>query len=105
MCNPDQLKQFKSEDTIFLLAFAIIMLNTDLHNSNIKPERKMKLEDFIKNLRGKIRTLVVWPATVLWLILVGLSGDKIKVNIWRDSLQDGTFFATSCLFFMVKHGK
>ncbi|XP_064604385.1 IQ motif and SEC7 domain-containing protein 1-like isoform X3 [Liolophura sinensis] len=52
MCNPDQLKQFKSEDTIFLLAFAIIMLNTDLHNSNIKPERKMKLEDFIKNLRG-----------------------------------------------------
>ncbi|XP_050413757.1 IQ motif and SEC7 domain-containing protein 2 isoform X2 [Patella vulgata] len=51
-CNPDQTKYFKTPDTIFLLAFAIIMLNTDLHNSNIKPERKMKLEDFIKNLRG-----------------------------------------------------
>ncbi|XP_025106274.1 IQ motif and SEC7 domain-containing protein 1-like isoform X3 [Pomacea canaliculata] len=51
-CNPDQVKNFKSADTVFLLSFAIIMLNTDLHNSSIKPERKMKLEDFIKNLRG-----------------------------------------------------
>ncbi|XP_069141703.1 IQ motif and SEC7 domain-containing protein 1-like isoform X2 [Argopecten irradians] len=51
-CNPDQVKNFKNLDVVFLLAFAIIMLNTDLHNSNIKPERRMKLEDFIKNLRG-----------------------------------------------------
>lgn len=28
------------------------MLNTDLHTPNIKPERRMRLEDFIKNLRG-----------------------------------------------------
>ncbi|XP_014777490.2 IQ motif and SEC7 domain-containing protein 1 isoform X2 [Octopus bimaculoides] len=28
------------------------MLNTDLHNSNIKSDKRMKLEDFIKNLRG-----------------------------------------------------
>ncbi|CAF0994710.1 unnamed protein product [Rotaria sordida] len=39
-------------DTIFILAFAIIMLNTDLHSRNIKPERKMRLEQFIKNLRA-----------------------------------------------------
>ncbi|KAL5014018.1 hypothetical protein ScPMuIL_008288 [Solemya velum] len=52
VCNPDQMKHFKNPDTVFLLAFAIIMLNTDSHNSNIKPERKMKAEDFIKNLRG-----------------------------------------------------
>ncbi|CAL1542852.1 unnamed protein product [Lymnaea stagnalis] len=51
-CNPDQVKNFKTPDTIFLLAFAIIMLNTDLHNPSVKAERKMKLEDFIKNLRG-----------------------------------------------------
>ena len=50
--NPELAKQFRSSDAIFLLSFAIIMLNTDLHNANIKPERKMKLEDFIKNLRG-----------------------------------------------------
>jgi Sec7-like guanine-nucleotide exchange factor len=30
------------------------MLNTDLHSRNIKTERKMRLEEFIKNLRGKI---------------------------------------------------
>lgn len=37
---------------IFVLAFAIIMLNTDLHTPNLKPERRMRVEDFIKNLRG-----------------------------------------------------
>ncbi|XP_021370239.1 IQ motif and SEC7 domain-containing protein 1-like isoform X4 [Mizuhopecten yessoensis] len=52
VCNPDQVKNFKNLDVVFLLAFAIIMLNTDLHNSNIKAERRMKVEDFIKNLRG-----------------------------------------------------
>lgn len=52
-CNPDQVKNFKNADTIFLLAFAIIMLNTDLHNPSVKAERKMKLEDFLKNMRGE----------------------------------------------------
>lgn len=51
-CNPDQVKNFKNPETVLLLAFAIIMLNTDLHNASIKPERKMKQEDFVKNLRG-----------------------------------------------------
>jgi IQ motif/SEC7 domain-containing protein len=35
-----------------LLAFAVMMLNTDLHNRNVRADRKMKLEDFIRNLRG-----------------------------------------------------
>lgn len=37
---------------IFVLAFAIIMLNTDLHTPNLKADRRMKCDDFIKNLRG-----------------------------------------------------
>jgi len=41
-----------SPDTIFILAFAIILLNTDLHTPSLKPEKRMKAEDFIKNLRG-----------------------------------------------------
>jgi IQ motif/SEC7 domain-containing protein len=28
------------------------MLNTDLHSPNIKSDRRMKIEDFVKNLRG-----------------------------------------------------
>jgi len=43
---------FPSADTAFILAFSVIMLNTDLHNPSIKPERRMTLESFIKNNRG-----------------------------------------------------
>jgi len=37
-------------DTAYVLAFSIILLNTDLHNSQIK--RKMTKEEFIKNNKG-----------------------------------------------------
>ena len=50
---------FQDQDTIFLLSFAIIMLNTDLHKSiettatNKKSQRKrMTKNEFINNLRG-----------------------------------------------------
>ena len=39
----------KAADAAYLLAFSLIMLNTDLHNENIRPERKMSKEDFVKN--------------------------------------------------------
>ncbi|XP_055704900.1 IQ motif and SEC7 domain-containing protein 1 isoform X1 [Phlebotomus papatasi] len=51
-CNSDIVARLRSSDTVFVLAFAIIMLNTDLHTPNLKPERRMRVEDFIKNLRG-----------------------------------------------------
>ncbi|XP_061123544.1 IQ motif and SEC7 domain-containing protein 2-like [Syngnathus typhle] len=52
VCNPALIRQFQNPDTIFILAFAIILLNTDMYSPNVKPERKMKLDDFVKNLRG-----------------------------------------------------
>ncbi|XP_041035586.1 IQ motif and SEC7 domain-containing protein 2-like isoform X2 [Carcharodon carcharias] len=52
ICNPALVRQFHNPDTIFILAFAIILLNTDMYSPNVKPERKMKLDDFVKNLRG-----------------------------------------------------
>ncbi|KAK5924227.1 hypothetical protein CgunFtcFv8_001121 [Champsocephalus gunnari] len=52
VCNPVLIRNFQNPDTIFILAFAIILLNTDMYSPNVKPERKMKLEDFVKNLRG-----------------------------------------------------
>ncbi|XP_073506400.1 IQ motif and SEC7 domain-containing protein 3 isoform X2 [Phyllobates terribilis] len=52
MCNPDIVQQFHNPDTIFILAFAVILLNTDMYSPSIKPDRKMLLEDFIRNLRG-----------------------------------------------------
>ena len=39
----------KASDAAYLLSFSIIMLNTDLHNENIRPDRKMTARDFIKN--------------------------------------------------------
>lgn len=49
---------FEDQDTVFLLSFAIIMLNTDLHkshdsNGNKKRQtKKMTQVEFINNLRG-----------------------------------------------------
>jgi len=51
-CNRDVVAKLRNLDTVFILAFAIIMLNTDLHTPNMKPEHRMKMNDFIKNLRG-----------------------------------------------------
>jgi len=47
---------FKHEDTVYLLSFAIIMLNTDLHKPSTGPtktvRKKMTKAEFINNLRG-----------------------------------------------------
>ncbi|XP_066948738.1 IQ motif and SEC7 domain-containing protein 1-like isoform X3 [Macrobrachium rosenbergii] len=51
-CNRDIVAKLRDPETIFVMAFAIIMLNTDLHTASMKQEKRMKLEDFIKNLRG-----------------------------------------------------
>lgn len=45
--NPEK---FPSEDSAYLLAFSLIMLNTDAHNPQVK--KKMTKEDFRKNCRG-----------------------------------------------------
>lgn len=39
---------FATVDVAYLLSFAIIMLNTDLHNPNIQEDRKMKMVDFVR---------------------------------------------------------
>ncbi|KAL5792560.1 hypothetical protein ACOSP7_001154 [Xanthoceras sorbifolium] len=46
-CNP---KAFTSADTAYVLAYSVIMLNTDAHNPMVK--NKMSADDFIRNNRG-----------------------------------------------------
>ncbi|XP_043712698.1 brefeldin A-inhibited guanine nucleotide-exchange protein 1-like isoform X2 [Telopea speciosissima] len=46
-CNPNS---FTSADTAYVLAYSVIMLNTDAHNSMVKD--KMLKTDFIRNNRG-----------------------------------------------------
>ena len=43
---------FKHEDTVHIVVYAIIMLNTDLHRQHGKKTRRMTKEEFINNLRG-----------------------------------------------------
>jgi len=43
---------FPTADSAFILAFSIIMLNTDLHNPAIKEERKMTIQSFIRMNSG-----------------------------------------------------
>ncbi|CAH8273704.1 unnamed protein product [Arabidopsis lyrata] len=46
-CNPNS---FSSADTAYVLAYSVIMLNTDAHNIMVK--EKMTKADFIRNNRG-----------------------------------------------------
>ncbi|KAH9627442.1 hypothetical protein KSS87_006133 [Heliosperma pusillum] len=46
-CNT---KAFSSADTAYVLAYSVILLNTDAHNPMVK--NKMSAEDFIRNNRG-----------------------------------------------------
>ncbi|KAF8687786.1 hypothetical protein HU200_042722 [Digitaria exilis] len=46
-CNPNS---FSSADTAYVLAYSVILLNTDAHNPMVK--NKMSKEDFMRNNRG-----------------------------------------------------
>ena len=43
---------FASADTAFVLSYSIILLNTDLHNRSVAADKKMTLDQFIRNNRG-----------------------------------------------------
>ncbi|KAG1819513.1 uncharacterized protein BJ212DRAFT_1445963 [Suillus subaureus] len=42
--------EIKTEDAVYVLAYSVIMLNTDLHNPQIR--KRMTIEDYKRNLRG-----------------------------------------------------
>ncbi|KAG0677187.1 guanine nucleotide exchange protein for ADP-robosylation factor [Pichia californica] len=46
----DNPKTFANADTVYVLSYSVIMLNTDQHSPQIK--KRMTLDDFIKNNRG-----------------------------------------------------
>jgi brefeldin A-resistance guanine nucleotide exchange factor 1 len=48
-----QPEDIANEDAIYILIYAVIMLNTDQHNPNLgKTSKRMVFEDFARNLRG-----------------------------------------------------
>ncbi|ROT34831.1 Sec7 domain-containing protein [Sodiomyces alkalinus F11] len=51
-CTKAAPAEVANKDAAFVLTYAIIMLNTDQHNPNVKSSKRMSLEDFSRNLRG-----------------------------------------------------
>ena len=50
-CNPPK-RGVPAVESVVTLAFAAMLLNTDLHSPSLKPDKKMTSTDFIQNLRG-----------------------------------------------------
>ncbi|KAK4476530.1 hypothetical protein RD792_015686 [Penstemon davidsonii] len=80
-CNP---KVFTSADTAYVLAYSVIMLNTDAHNPMVK--NKMSAEDFIRNNRG-IDDGKDLPEEYLKSLFERISKNEIKMKDDNLSIQ------------------
>lgn len=79
---------FVETDAAFILAFSIIMLNTDLHNPQIREDKRMKKSDFVRNNR-KINGGADLPLPFLESIYDSISTNEIQVQRDITSVQDG----------------
>ena len=88
--NPGTL--FANADTAYILAFSVIMLNTDAHNKNMKQKRMTKAE-FVKNNRG------INDGNNLPEDFLGEVYDEIQVNEikMKDEVQEPTSATTGGL--------
>ena len=61
--------ELHSADVTYCLCFSIIMLNTDLHNQNMKDEARMTLEDYVRfnTTYGEMNRDSPLPASLLTL--------------------------------------
>ncbi|TYH94023.1 hypothetical protein ES332_A12G013100v1 [Gossypium tomentosum] len=73
-CNPNS---FTSADTAYVLAYSVIMLNTDAHNNMVKD--KMTKSDFIRNNRG-INDGKDLPEEYLGALYDQIVKNEIKMN-------------------------
>lgn len=51
-CSQSSPEGVADKDAVYVLTYAIIMLNTDQHNPNLKSTNRMSYTDFARNLRG-----------------------------------------------------
>ncbi|KAL9057476.1 MAG: hypothetical protein Q9162_002313 [Coniocarpon cinnabarinum] len=74
---------FANADTAYVLAYSVIMLNTDQHSSKMK-SRRMTPEDFIKNNRG-INDGADLPEEYLKGIFEEIASNEIVLNTEREA--------------------
>ncbi|KAF2435482.1 guanyl-nucleotide exchange factor [Tothia fuscella] len=75
-------KAFANADTAYVLAYSVVMLNTDQHSSNVK--KRMTPEDFIKNNRG-INDNADLPDEYLTSIYEEIRANEIILNSERET--------------------
>ncbi|KAF2101444.1 hypothetical protein NA57DRAFT_34108 [Rhizodiscina lignyota] len=76
-------KAFANAETAYVLAYSVVMLNTDQHSPNIKNKR-MTPEDFIKNNRG-INDGADLPDDYLRGIFDEIAHNEIVLNTEREN--------------------
>nr|CEL67418.1 TPA: GK24228, related [Neospora caninum Liverpool] len=74
---PPGYVSFEHRDTVFVLSYSIVMLNTDLHNSQVKV--KMNVEQFLRNNRG-INQGKSLPVFFLTEIYLSIRDDEIRMK-------------------------
>lgn len=92
----------RAGDAAFLLAYSIIMLNTDLHNPRIREDKKMTLQGFLRNNTDYGRDITEkgkeFPADFLTGIYESIREEEIRtekegaeghmtVERWKDVLR------------------
>lgn len=63
-----------TKDEIFILTFAIIMLNTDLHSPSLKPTSRMSASQFVNNLRGIFKSQIIQECDLIEIY------ERVKAN-------------------------
>ena len=85
VCNAES--HFRSADVAYVLAYSVIMLNTDQHSTKLKGTRMTK-EDFIKNNRG-INDNQNLPDEYLNGIFDEIAKNEIVLNSEREQAAAG----------------
>ncbi len=92
-CEQNPAGEVKHPDAAYVLAFQVIMLNTDLHNKSIK--HKMTLEELKRNLRGENQG-ENFSDKFLTNIYRDIESNPLKMNI--ASVPPGYEFNSASLF-------
>ena len=70
---------FSNQDVPYVLSFSVIMLNTDLHNTSIMQDKKMTLDQFLRNNRG-INQGEDLPRSLLEELYTSVKNTEIKME-------------------------
>jgi cytohesin len=89
---------FANGDTCYVLAFAVIMLNTDLHNPAIKREKKMSKPQWQQHVRG------INDGQDLPLDFVNDTYERIRVNEIKMESETNMFGGAGKKGFCQKQG-